>query len=217
VALQQPLDRLAQVLQQVPAVRDLKRLRRPFGGGLGVGRPAVAGDDLDAGVFLQPRRQRGAVPAHQDVEDAAALQVDEDGAVALALADGPVIDADVAGRRGGLIGGGLDAAQQGVRAGRHVQALGEAGAWLTTEGEADGAVGVGQPGGCAGVGVEQLREALAEDGPRATGVEAAEAADDQAQGQGPVVAGEVGHRAAVAAVDPIRTGAAARTSRGGRR
>jgi hypothetical protein len=36
------------------------------------------------------------------------------------------------------------------------------------------------------VGVEQRREALAEDGLRATGVDAAEAAEDQAQGDGGV-------------------------------
>jgi hypothetical protein len=47
---------------------------------------------------------------------------------------------------------------------------------LASQGEADGAVGVGQAGSGAGVGLEQLGEPLAEDVLRASGVATAEAA-----------------------------------------
>src|SRR5439155_27351949 len=45
-------------------------------------------------LFLQPCLQGFAIPPGQEIEYAAALQIDQDRAVALALADGPVIDAD---------------------------------------------------------------------------------------------------------------------------
>jgi hypothetical protein len=51
---------------------------------------------------------------------------------------------------------------------------------LAAEGEADGAVGCGQPGTGAGMDIEQLGKAFAEDGLWASGIEAAEAANEEA-------------------------------------
>ncbi len=95
---QQPLDRLAQVSQQVEAVGHLAGLRRRLGRRLRERRPAVPRDELDARVLAQPRLQRLAVPPRQQVQDPAAFEVDYDRAVALALANRPVVDADVARR-----------------------------------------------------------------------------------------------------------------------
>jgi hypothetical protein len=72
-------------------------------------------------------------------------------------------------------------------------------------------MGVGQAAGGAGVGADQTGEALAEDALGAAGVGAAKLADDQAQGDGPVLAGEIGHRTPVAAVDVVGGSAAAGT------
>src|SRR5262249_51489503 len=130
------------------------------------------------------------------------------------LAEGPVIDADVARRRGRLLCRVLDPPQQCVGAGRHVQVFGQPRAGLAAEGEANGAVGASQPWGSAGGGGEQRGQALAGDGLRAAGVEAAEAPDDQAQGNGPVVGWEIGDRTAVVAVDAVGRRAAARAGGG---
>src|SRR5262249_43813511 len=55
---------------------------------------------------------------------------------------------------------------------------------------------LGQPGGAAGVGVDQAAETFAEDRLRAVRPGAAEPAHDQAQGQRPALAGQVGDGAA---------------------
>jgi hypothetical protein len=55
---QEPLDSLAQILQQVPAVGHLHRVWRAFASPFGVFGRAVAGDDLDAWMRLEPRRER---------------------------------------------------------------------------------------------------------------------------------------------------------------
>ena len=66
------------------------------------------------------------------------------------------------------------------------------------------------------MGADQAGEALAEDGLRAARLGAAEPAHDQAQGDGPAPAGQVGDGAPVAAVDPVGGGpAAGATRRGG--
>jgi hypothetical protein len=80
---------------------------------------------------------------------------------------------------------------------------GEACARLAAEGEADGTVGVGQTVGGAGVGLEQPGEPFAEDALRASGIDTAEASDEDAKGDGPVGEWEVGHDAVVVAVDAI--------------
>jgi len=105
---------------------------------------------------------------------------------------------------------------QRVRVGRNVQVFGQPRAGLAAPRETDGTVGGGPPGRAAGVSVEQCGDAFAKDGPRATGVNATEAADDEAPGDGPILTGEVGDGTAVVAVDAVgQRAAAGARSRGG--
>jgi hypothetical protein len=71
LAREEAFERLVQVLQQVPPVRDLygcgRALARPFG----VGAPAVAADDSDAGVSAQPRGERRGFTVWQQLDGAA--------------------------------------------------------------------------------------------------------------------------------------------------
>jgi hypothetical protein len=55
MTLQRTFDDLADVLQQMPSIGDLRRVGRGLGGGPGVGRRTVAADQLDAGVGFEPR------------------------------------------------------------------------------------------------------------------------------------------------------------------
>ena len=111
--------------------------------GLSESRPAITRDDLDAGMLFQPGGQGRTVAAVQEIEHATPLQVDHDGAVPLALADGPVIDADEPRWRHWFIGSSLHATQEGVGARRQVELLRETTARLSAEGEADRSVGAG--------------------------------------------------------------------------
>ena len=65
-----------------------------LGGGLGVGRPAVAAGQLDAGLGLRPHPNRYGVTIRQEIDDVAYLEVDDVGAVALSLTPSPVVDTD---------------------------------------------------------------------------------------------------------------------------
>jgi len=88
------LQRLGQVLQEVEAVGDLHRLGRAAPDAVGVGAGAIAGDHRDAGVLAQPRRQGARLAVGQQRHRPPPLQVDQHGAVAVALAQGPIIDAE---------------------------------------------------------------------------------------------------------------------------
>jgi hypothetical protein len=68
--------------EQMEPVGDLHGLRCTRTGTLGVGAGAVAADDLDLGMLLEPGTQRRRLAVGQQVDDFMAFQIDEDGAVA---------------------------------------------------------------------------------------------------------------------------------------
>ena len=95
---QPALDHLPHVGQQVPAVGDLRRLRRARRGAAAVLGRAVARDDLDRRAVPQPGGERRRGPVGEQVQRAAALEVHQDRAVGAPLAHRPVVHADDARR-----------------------------------------------------------------------------------------------------------------------
>jgi hypothetical protein len=202
----------------MPAVSDLDGLGRAGAGPLGVSSGAVAADDLDARMFTEPFLHGCGFAVGQQVDDPSPFQINDDRAIVLSLAEGPVIDADIAGRWGRLVGSTLDAAEQGIGAGRHIQTFGQTATGLAAQGEADDAVGVGQAGGGAGMGLEQLGESLAEDVLSASEFGTAEAAYEETQSEDATVAGQIGDGTSVVTMDAVGRCATTRTSgRGGGR
>jgi hypothetical protein len=83
---------ITEIAQQVPTVSDLNRVRRPLADTVGVGAGAVARDDLDTGVLAEPGGQRFRLPIRQQVHNLIALQIDQNGSVAMATTPSPIID-----------------------------------------------------------------------------------------------------------------------------
>ena len=73
-------------------------LRRAAGRCLLVRTRAITGDQFDFWMAFQPLGQGRRISVWQQVDDLVPLQVDEDGAVALPFAPGPVIDAQLSNR-----------------------------------------------------------------------------------------------------------------------
>lgn len=55
-------DRLGEVVPDVPAVADLRRVRQGAADGLGVGAGAVSAHDFDARMLAQPGLERAGLP-----------------------------------------------------------------------------------------------------------------------------------------------------------
>ena len=53
---------IPEIAQQVPAIRNLNRLRRPLANAISVSSGAIARDDLNAGIFAQPASDRLCLP-----------------------------------------------------------------------------------------------------------------------------------------------------------
>jgi len=104
VALEDALHDLVEVVEQVPAVGDLPRLRCAGTRALRVRSSSIAADDFDAGMLLQPRGQCRGRAVAQHIDRAARVHVHEHGAVGVAAAHRELVNADDpkhAGRRHG--------------------------------------------------------------------------------------------------------------------
>jgi hypothetical protein len=87
-------DLVAQVLPQMPPVADLHRVGQGPADRLGVGGRAVPAHDLDPLLASQPCFQDGGLAVGQDIDAFPGLGVDDDRGVAVAAAQGEVVDTD---------------------------------------------------------------------------------------------------------------------------
>src|SRR4051794_35487253 len=174
-------QRLGRIHHQVPAIGDLDCLRRARADAFSVSARAVAADDSNAlAVLPQPGGQCLAGAIRQQVENSAAFEIADNGAVALAAPPSPVIYAENARRRRN---GGIARAnqpQQGIAADRHRQSTSQSRPWLAPEGKTDLLLDFAQPRGAPCLGRRNV-QALGEDAASALQARAAEAPDTDLQ------------------------------------
>jgi hypothetical protein len=212
------LQGIRAVAQPVPAIGPLNRVGRTLADAVGVGPGTVARDDLDGGMLPEPGGEGVGLPVGQQVKGAFAFQVDDDGAVALPAAKRPVVDPDHARRLRRLSVHAPHQTQQGIRAHRNREALGQPGARFTADEHAEIPLQVAQPGGAPGLRQGDRRQAFGEDPARAGIVPAAKAANPKANGHASPLPGQIGQVTVIGAVPvpgrPLAGGAIGR--RGGR-
>src|SRR5260370_38279605 len=86
-------DRVAQVDQDMVAIRDLLSARRSTCGCLRIGPSTVATDDLHATMHTQPANNGVGFPIREYLHRTTRLQVDQQRAVAVAFFPGEIVDA----------------------------------------------------------------------------------------------------------------------------
>lgn len=124
MAVENTEQRVGGAPEQMPSIRDLD------GGGctpthaVGISAGPVASNDLDARMPMQPAGQGRGIAVGQEVNDATALEIDQDRAVALAGAPSPVVDAEHARSQDRIIRDlAPDEAQEGIGRNRNAEAL----------------------------------------------------------------------------------------------
>jgi hypothetical protein len=163
-AAELPFDRLAEILQQMKAIGDLPRLRRALTRGVRIKARAIAADNLDFRVPLEPccHRRRGAI--REQVHHVTPLQIHDHRAERHTFPPGPFIDAHnpERGQVGLSAGARLDAPQDRGVAHRHTkpgqQPLGRSPTRAVAEHPHDS----GQAGRSAGKRRCQVRQLLGE-------------------------------------------------------
>jgi hypothetical protein len=196
---------LAQVVPQVPAVRDLDGERRAGGSAVGICAGPVSADDLRPGTGLQPPLQGGGLAVGQQVDDLTGLGVGHHGAVDLALAQREVIHpGDL--RRGRHHGIGQRHDQPQQRGGVHRDAQGGSQPGTRPPGQLQPEAGqhLPQRQRPPQVAAGQPLSLLDEGDPRARRGRAAEPAHRQRDQQRPAARSAVSQQPLVAAVHPRR-------------
>jgi hypothetical protein len=79
----------------------LLRLRWSERRALGIKTATVARDRPDFGMLLEPFREALGGPVRKEIDDAAQVQIDQNGSVVLAFTPSPIVDAQVANRECG--------------------------------------------------------------------------------------------------------------------
>lgn len=200
----------------MPTIGHLHGFRGACAGTLGVGGGPVAADDLDAGVFGEPSGQRCHFPVRQEVYRPAGLDVDQDGAIDVALAQGKVVNAEDAGRCWLRIRQGPYQPQEGGAAGDRFEDGRQPGSGATGQHQRDHLQDSVQPFAASAVAEGEPGDLFGECGPRTRGHGAAEPAHPQLDRHRAAAHGGVGEPAVVTAVDAPGCLTAFRAGRVGR-
>src|SRR3954452_4011815 len=170
------LQGFAKVVEEMPPICDLESIGCPLPGRLGIGASAIARDDLDAFMMLQPIRDGGGLAVGQQVDDGVALEVDQDGAVVLATLPSPLINPHHPQRRMRRSLSATNEPQQRIGTERHGQAGSKTRARFAAEAQAKLALDTGQPrpASCRAGGT--LTQRIGEGPPCTSGIAAQETA-----------------------------------------
>jgi hypothetical protein len=193
---------LTEVAQQVPAIGDVDGPGCTTSGAVSIDVGSVAGDHLHAGVTAQPFGEGAGVPIGQEIDDGAALEVDQDRSVAAALAPRPVVDPEHA--RHWWLGAGRRPGepQERVGAGRHGEACREPRPSLAAQSEGELALDVGEALATLGGTMGDAGQPLGEGPSRAGRLSTEEPSSPDPDGHRTALPGQVGQAPFVPAVDP---------------
>lgn len=145
VAVHQPLQRVTEVAEKVPAIGDLDGIRCSLSGSLRIGSGPITSHDFHPGVLIKPSRNRVRPPIRQKIDDAPTFEIADDRAVAAATTERPVVDADDAGRRMTRQISRSDQAQQRVATGRQGEPRRQARSGLTADRKPEVALNIAEP------------------------------------------------------------------------
>ena len=160
----------------MPSIGHLDRLRRALADPVRISTGAIACDHLNAGMLAQPIGKSLGLPIREQVYHLVALEVDEDGAVAMAASPGPIVHPKDRRRRRWHLGPHLVGyhPQQRVGTGRNGKPVGQPSGGFTAQGKGDVPLQITEPGRPARRYLGDRRKGLSERLAGACGVEASE-------------------------------------------
>ncbi|MDH6523398.1 hypothetical protein M2163_000097 [Streptomyces sp. SAI-135] len=217
VAGDSPLGGLAEVVPQVPAVGDLRRLGCSGCGAFREERGAVPADDLDPGALLQPCGQAGRFPVRQQIHRSTGLNVDEHRAVDPSFACGVLINTNRPRSRDFRFGQCIEQPQHRAAADGHPEGPCHPGAGSAGEGETHCGESRPQPLRPPAVPQGQSRHLLSERPLSTRSLRTEEPPDSQSEDHETSPTGHIRRKPQVRAVHPGRPAPAVRACRPGRR
>ena len=121
LAIQEPHAHIANIANQVKPIGDLLRLGCASGSAVAIHISTIAANDFNRRIALEPGSDRFSIPIRQQIEGAVGIKIDNDRAVTLAFADGPIINADPFWRDDHRWFKGTNQAEHGIGTGAEVE------------------------------------------------------------------------------------------------
>jgi hypothetical protein len=216
VAGDSPLSGLPEVVPQMPAVGDLRRLGCPGCGAFREVRRAVPANNLDPGSLCQPCGQAGRLPIRLQIHRSTGLDVDEHRAVDPSFACGVLINANHPWGRDFGFGQRIEQPQHRAAADGHPEGPPQTGASPADEGEAHRGESRPQPLCPPAMPPGQSRQLLSERPPGTRGLRAEEPLNSLLWDHRTAPARHVRGKPQVRAVHPGRLALTVRACRPGR-
>ena len=160
------------IFHEVPSIGDLHGVRAALIGRLPVGGAAITCDHPDRWPVREPRRNSRRFAVRQNVNDAAPLEIADDGSIAMTPPPGPIINPHDSRwwRRWTVRRTSANQTQYRLATHRHGKSPCQACTGCTTGGEADMTLHFRQPVATSGMLLRSLRKALSKDLPRTAAV-----------------------------------------------
>lgn len=133
MAVEHPFECFAQINKQMPAIRNLKRIRCAAGNGTPEFRRAIAADNLDTWMGLQPSDEEVGIPIRQEINRTMLFEIDEYRSIGMALAERHVINTEHTRGWANWKLSVLHTTEQGISAGSQTQLCGGTGSRTTAE------------------------------------------------------------------------------------
>ena len=86
------LNGIPQIAKKMRLIGDLHSVRSALADTVGVGSSTIARDNLDTRMPAQPLGQHRGLPIRKQVDDAIALQINQDGSIPMAASKRPVVN-----------------------------------------------------------------------------------------------------------------------------
>lgn len=197
---------IMEITDQMPSIRDLDGCWGTLPNAVGIGSCAIAGDNLNAGMIAEPRRECAALPIGQQIDHLVSFEIHENGAIMMTTPPGPVVDAENTGRfmPFGNRNHPDDTPYQRVGADRAAQARRHTGARAPAQCAGRVEVEVCQPGRLPRVGSRESPQWLDESAAPTSFIGATETSHCHRQGNTTSMRRHIGELANVMTVKPMR-------------
>jgi hypothetical protein len=190
-----------QILQQMKAVGHLARRGRPHARRFRVRLCPIPYVHLDPRVCLQPLRHGRGFPVGEEGQGPPPFEIQQEGAVGVALAQGEIVYTEDLRRANRRVGGAADHPQQRVTTHQESEVPTEPHPGRPTQRQAHGEETCRQPQSLPGPGRHKSRQALGEDAAWACRIAAEQFADAEPPGDPVSTPGEIGQCPSVMTVD----------------
>jgi hypothetical protein len=204
------LDRIAEIHEHMPPIGDLPHLGGTQPNSFNIVAPAIAADDFNGWVRVQPRSNRRWFSIRQEIDRLLPLHIDAHRSIPPAFFPGPIVQPNDSWCGGYWRLIGMEQPELGAWAGREGKGLAEARTAQPTDGKREGLPGRSEAVGSSGIALNR-REPFAKNAPGAAWLVTKQAPNSEPEDELVLEHGQISNRAEIRTVHTVTADSTPRT------